>query len=415
LARITSLSGRLVYDSRGDRTVEVEARVDGSVGRASAPAGKSRGRREVEPYPRGGPVEAVKVLRESIAPRIIGQEYNGFTAMDKLLMEIDGTGNYSRIGGNTALAVSIAVTSAYSLSIDEPLYRVIAQETGQEPGLPLPLGNVLGGGRHAGEGAPEIQEYLVIPMNPRTITEAIEANITVHRTLGGILSRRVRGFPLGRGDEGGYAPPISVEAALSAVTEAAQRVGDSMGIRIGVGLDVAAGSIYDPASGRYVLKSQGLYLDRDGFISYIAELAEKAGLVYLEDPLVEDDPDGFAELRRQLPRTLVCGDDLVVTRRDLIEDCIGRGAINAAIIKPNQVGSLYSTWRAVEACLAGGAVPVASHRSGETTDAYLSHLAVGMGCRVIKAGVLGGERIAKANELLRISESIGGSRLRRIY
>ncbi len=414
MGRITSLVGRVVFDSRGDKTIEVEAAVDGVKGRAAAPAGKSRGRREVEPYPAGGPEAAVKVLREKVAPRLVGHEYASFIEFDQLLQEIDGTPNFSNIGGNTALAASVAALTAYAALRGDPPYKLIARETGQEPALPLPLGNVLGGGKHAGQGAPEIQEYLVIPLNPKTIHEAVEANIRVHRRLGEILSRRVSGFPLGKGDEGGYAPPISVEAALDAVKEAAQRVGDEMGVRIGVGLDVAAGSIYDESSRRYVLKSQGLYLDREGFLNYIVELAEKANLVYIEDPFLEDDPDAFAELRKQLPNTLICGDDLVVTRRELIEDCLKKGAINAAIIKPNQVGSLYLTWRAVDACLKGGAVPVASHRSGETTDAYLSHLAVGMGCKVIKAGVLGGERIAKANELVRISEEVGASKVSRI-
>ncbi|GBC71749.1 Enolase [Candidatus Calditenuaceae archaeon HR02] len=414
MGRITSLAGRVVFDSRGDKTIEVEAAVDGVRGRAAAPAGKSRGKREVEPYPPGGPEAAVKILREKVAPRIVGREYYGFIEFDQLLQEIDGTPNFSNIGGNTALATSIAALTAYAALRGESLYKLIARETGQEPALPLPLGNVLGGGKHAGQGAPEIQEYLVIPLDPKTIHEALEANIRTHRKLGEILSRRVSGFPLGKGDEGGYAPPISVEAALDAVREAAQRVGDEMGIRMGVGLDVAAGSIYDESSRRYVLKSQGLYLDREGFLNYIAELAEKASLVYIEDPFLEDDPDAFAELRKLLPNTLICGDDLVVTRRGLIEDYLKKRAINAAIIKPNQVGSLSLTWSAVEACLKGGAVPVASHRSGETNDTYLSHIAVGMGCKVIKAGVLGGERIAKANELVRISEEVGSSKLRRI-
>ncbi|MEM0382220.1 MAG: hypothetical protein QW059_02620 [Nitrososphaerota archaeon] len=414
MARITNLSGRVVFDSRGDKTIEVEVSIDGVKGRAAAPAGKSRGKREVEPYPAGGPEEAVRVLSSVVAPKLVGHEYSSFIELDKTLQEIDGTPSFSKIGGNTALATSVAALSAYAALTGEPIYRIISRETRQEPGLPLPLGNVLGGGKHAGQGAPEIQEYLVIPLNPRTIHEAVEANIRVHRALGEILSKRVGGFPLGKGDEGGYAPPISVEAALEAVKMAADTVEDAMGIRLGMGLDVAAGSIYDESSRRYVLKSQGLYLDREGFLNYLAGLAERVNLVYIEDPFIEDDPDTFAKLRKKLPNTLICGDDLVVTRRELIEDCLRRGAINAAIIKPNQVGSLYLTWQAVEACLQGGAVPVASHRSGETTDTYLSHIAVGMGCKVMKAGVLGGERVAKANELLRIGEEVGASRVRRI-
>ncbi|MEM0444555.1 MAG: phosphopyruvate hydratase [Nitrososphaerota archaeon] len=414
MAKIASISGRVIFDSRGDKTVEVEVSLDGVKGRAAAPAGKSRGKREAEPYPQGGPEEAVRILREKIAPRLVGHEYSGFTTLDQLLQEIDGTQNFANIGGNTALTISVAALSAHASLTGTPLYKQIAKETGQEPVLPLPLGNVLGGGKHAGQGAPEIQEYLVIPLNPKNILEAVEANIRVHRALGAILSRRVSGFPLGKGDEGGYAPPVSVEAALDAVKEAAEKVSDETGVKIGVGLDVAAGSIYDESTRRYVLRSQGLYLDRGGFLNYLSELAEKANLVYIEDPFVEDDPESFAELRKHLPRTLICGDDLVVTRQELIEKCAQMEAINAAIIKPNQVGTLHLTWRAVDACLRRNVVPAASHRSGETVEAYLSHLAVGMGCRVIKAGIMGGERVAKANELIRIGEEIGASKMRRI-
>jgi len=414
LSKIESVRGRVVFDSRGDKTIEAEVVIDGRVGRAGAPAGKSRGRREAEPYPRGGPEEAVRILRREISEKLVGAEYTGFSDLDQLLQEMDGTENFSRIGGNTALAVSVAAAQAYSSAQGVPLYRQILRETGLDAGLPLPLGNALGGGKHAGAGAPEIQEFLVIPLGARNIFQAIEANITVHKRLGSILAKSVAGYPLGKGDEGGYAPPISVEAALECVREAAESVSDEMGIRIGVGLDVAAGSIYNEETRRYEIKSQGLYLSRDGFLSYLAELCDRAGLVYVEDPFVEDDPDSFAALRKQLPNTLICGDDLVVTRHSLIEEYAEKGAINAAIIKPNQVGTLYLTWLAARSCLSRGVVPVASHRSGETTDAYLSHLAVGMGCRVIKSGIMGGERLAKANELIRIGEEIGAESLRRV-
>jgi enolase len=391
--KIESVRGRVVFDSRGDKTIEAEVVIDGRVGRAGAPAGKSRGRREAEPYPRGGPEEAARILQGEIGKKLVGVEYTGFRDLDQLLREIDGTENFSRIGGNTALAVSVAAAQAYSSAQGVPLYRQILRETGLEAGLPLPLGNALGGGKHAGAGAPEIQEFLVIPLGARNIFQAIEANIRVHKRLGSILAKSVAGYPLGKGDEGGYAPPISVEAALECVREAAESVSDEMGIRIGVGLDVAAGSIYNEETRRYEIKSQGLYLSRDGFLSYLAELCDRASLVYVEDPFVEDDPD---------------------SRHSLIDEYAEKGAINAAIIKPNQVGTLYLTWLAARSCLSRGVVPVASHRSGETTDAYLSHVAVGMGCRVIKSGIMGGERLAKANELIRIGEEIGAESLRRV-
>ncbi len=403
---IRDIKGRVVYDSRGDKTIEVEVNIDGHVGQAAAPSGKSRGAREAEPFPRGGPEAAITILRKEINPKLIGIEVDNYDTIDKILADLDGTWNFSRIGGNTALAISIATAIAISKAKGLPLYAYLASTTKSEPAIPLPLGNVIGGGKHAGPGAPEIQEFLVIPRNPNTIDEAIMANIKVHKIVGKLLEEKISNYPLGKGDEGAYAPPIGIEAALDIVYDAAKKVEDELKVKMSIGVDVAGTNIYNPRSDKYVLTSAGLYLDSEGFLQYLAELADKYEIIYIEDPFKEDDYESFRNLSRVLPRAYICGDDLVVTRSELISKAVSLGAIKAAIIKPNQVGTLSLTWDAIKTGKDHGLLLIASHRSGETTDHYLPHIAVGFGCKVIKAGIMGGERIAKANELIRLGEQI---------
>ncbi len=409
--RVEALRARVVFDSRGEKTVEVEVRVDGFTARAAAPSGKSRGRREVRPFAGGGPEGSVVALREA-AEKIVGATLDGPLGIDALLREVDGTEDFSRIGGNAALATSVAAAIAYTGSGGESLYRGLSRYLGVDPGIPLPLSNVLGGGAHAGSGAPEFQEYLLIPVGAEDVMKAIEANVLAYRKLGRLLSQEVRGYPLGKGDEGGYAPPVGNVKALELVARAAEQVSDETGVRIALGLDVAGSNVLDPKSGRYALRSDGLYLSGEEMVSFLGELVDRFGIVYLEDPFSEDAPELFAELQRSVPRAFVCGDDLVVTRPDLIRSAVEAGSIRAAIVKPNQVGLLSVAAESARTCHDLRALPVASHRSGETTDAYLSHFAVGTWCRLIKCGLIGGERMAKLNELLRIGEEIGAERLR---
>ncbi len=409
--KIEALRARVVFDSRGDKTVEVEVTVERYTARAAAPSGKSRGKKEVKPFAEGGAEGSVRALKE-VSGKIVGATMDSPLAIDRLLREIDGTEDFSRIGGNAALAVSVASAIAYAGSGGEPLYKSLSRHLGSDPGIPLPLSNVLGGGAHAGSGAPEFQEYLLIPVGARDVMEAIEANVLAYRKLGKLLSQEVRGYPLGKGDEGGYAPPVGNRKALELVARAAEETSDETGVRIAIGLDVAGSNVFDPKSGRYALRSDGLYLTGEEMVSFLGELVDRFGIVYLEDPFSEDSPELFRELQRSVPKTFVCGDDLVVTRPDLIRSAIESGSVRAAIIKPNQVGLLSVAAESARVCHDLRALPVASHRSGETTDAYLSHFAVGTWCRLIKCGLIGGERMAKLNELLRIGEEIGSSRMR---
>ncbi|MCX8201369.1 MAG: phosphopyruvate hydratase [Candidatus Caldarchaeum sp.] len=397
---ITDADAWVILDSRGSETVEVEL-VSGSVkARASAPSGKSRGSREAVPFPEKGASASVEVFRRLLKAKLVGLDPADQRGVDDLLKKIDGTQLFSKIGGNLAYAVS-ACSAVLAAKLKEiPTWRHISQMSGIKPAYPIPLGNVLGGGSHAGEGAPDIQEFLVFPIKASNVAEAVKANVEIHRRLGQILAKRVGGFGGGKGDEGAFAPPVDDETALKAVKEAA---GDTAY----VGLDVAASSLYDAAKSEYVYRNRQLRRTKQQHFEFLSGLVERYGLRYVEDPFDESDFDGFAEFCRAFPKVLVCGDDLVVTRVELLRKAAEMGAVRAVILKPNQVGTITDTVEAAVEAERRGIVRVVSHRSGETCDDFLSHLAVGLGGKFIKAGVAGGERVAKANELLRIWYSSG--------
>lgn len=399
---ITDVDARVILDSRGSETVEVEL-VSGSVNaRASAPSGKSRGTKEAVPFPEKGAAAAVQILRNVLKPRFVGVDPSDQRGVDELLKKVDGTTIFSNIGGNLAYAFS-ACTSILAARLKQiPAWKHISDLAGSKPAYPIPLGNVLGGGSHAGEGAPDIQEFLVFPIAASNIADAVKINIQIHRRLGGLLSKKVGGFGGGKGDEGAYAPPIDDEKALEAVKEAAENSAH-------LGLDVAASSFYDSAKHEYIYRNRKVTRSKQQHFEFLSSFVEKYGLRYVEDPFDESDFEAFADFCRAFPRLLVCGDDLVVTRVELIRKAAEAKAIRAVILKPNQVGTISDTIEAAREAERHGIVQVVSHRSGETCDHFLAHLAVGLGSKFIKAGVVGGERVAKANELLRIWYSAGDS------
>ncbi len=406
--RIDKARARLVFDSRGDATVEVELEAGGKIARASSPAGKSKGKREVEYYPRNDAAEAVKVFNTTIVPRIVGLDPVDQQSFDATLREIDGTERLERIGGNTAFAASAAASILASLLRGIPTYLHIAEKSGMKPKIPMPLGNVLGGGAHAGEGAPDIQEILVFPTGVKDPLDAVKTNITIHKELGKLLTNLVKGFTKGKGDEGAYAPNMSNDDALEAVKKIVENT-RARGVKVKMGIDMAASNLYDAEQGKYIYRRTGIARTRQQQIDYVVDIVERFGLGYVEDPMAEDDMDGFAELMQQVGnKTLICGDDLLTTNAKQVYEAARRKAVNAMIIKPNQVGTLTDTFAAVKEAERNNIVKVVSHRSGETCSGFLSHLAVGLGAELIKSGVVGGERIAKANELLRIWEASDG-------
>ncbi len=393
---ITEVGLRQVLDSRGNPTVEADVHTEsGGFGRAAAPSGASTGAHEAVERP---PSEAIAAARDHAVPRIEGREYAGDQrSVDRTLRAADGTENFSEIGANAAVAISMATAKAAADVIGAPLFQHLGG-TFRGDDFPVPLGNVVGGGEHAVD-ATDIQEFLAVPIGAPNVTDAVFANARVHAVVGELLE--TRGHVAGKGDEGAWAPRIDDATAFEIVDEAIETVADDVGFEIRMGLDVAATELYDADSDEYV------YGDRtrtpDEQIEYVAELVDEYELVYVEDPLDEEDFAGFAELTDAVgDRTVICGDDLFVTATDRIERGIEAGAANSVLIKPNQIGTLSDAFDAIEIASRNGYVPVVSHRSGETTDTTIAHLAVATDAPYIKTGAVGGERTAKLNELIRI-------------
>ena len=391
---ITEVRLRRILDSRGNPTVEAEIRTEsGGFGRGAAPSGASTGEYEAIERPAE---EAIAKAREVAVPRLEGQVYAGDQrGVDGALRGADGTDDFSEIGANSAVAISMAAAKAAADVLGAPLYQHLGGAfRGRD--FPTPLGNVIGGGEHAAD-ATHIQEFLAAPVGAPSVSDAVFANADVHAEVGEILADR--GIPAAKGDEGAWAPSIDDGEAFEIMDEATSSVADDLGFEIGFGLDVAGAELYEDGAYHYGDDTRS----PDEQIDYIAGLIDEYDLVYVEDPLDEDDYDGFAELtERADDRTLVCGDDLFVTNTERLERGIESGAANSILIKPNQIGTLTDAFDAIELALRNGYDPVVSHRSGETEDTTIAHLAVAVDAPFIKTGTVGGERTAKLNELIRI-------------
>jgi enolase len=396
---ITDVRLRRVLDSRGNPTVEADVLTEsGGFGRAKAPSGASTGEYEAIELPAS---EAIASAREEAVPRLVGDVHAGNQRdVDAALRGADGTDDFSGIGANSAVALSMAAAKAGADVLGAPLFQHLGG-TFRGDEFPTPLGNVVGGGEHAAD-ATHIQEFLVAPVGAPSVTEAVFANAAVHGAVQDEL--QARDIPAAKGDEGAWAPSISDEDAFDVVDAAVETVADEVGFAIRFGLDVAGAELYDEDAGGYVYGDTVRSTDEQ--IDYIADLVAEYDLVYVEDPLDEDDYEGFAELTDRVgDQTLVCGDDLFVTNTERLATGIEAGAGNAILIKPNQIGTLSATVDAIELAVENGYDPVVSHRSGETEDTTIAHLAVATAAPFIKTGAVGGERTAKLNELLRIEDN----------
>jgi enolase len=403
-AAIKNIKARKVYNSRGSPTIEIEISTTKATIRVEAPSGASTGEHEVVSYPQGGVEEAIMLVNDVIAPQLLTFNIKKQEIIDRTLHEIDGTNNFQRIGGNTAFALSLAISKIAASHKNLPFFQHISSD--DSFALPHPLGNVLGGGKHAGSKAPDIQEFLVLPVVVTSFSEAIWANIKVHMRVFTLLEQADINFTGGKGDEGAWAPNLTNIEALNVVTQASEEVSNELGVDIRVGLDVASSSFWDEKKG-YVYNGEGVQRNCGEQLDYILDLINTYNLVYVEDPLHENDFDGFAEITEKAGTCLICGDDLFTTNPERLRQGIQARAGNAIIIKPNQIGTLTETLETVTLANQAGYIPIASHRSGETCDTYLAHLAVGFRCPIVKLGVVGGERTAKINELMRIEERLG--------
>lgn len=386
---------RTILDSRGNETVEAEIYTDCGFGRAAAPSGASTGTYEAKVRP---PREAVEDAEKNLIPSLIGEDTRDQITFDALLRENDGTADFSSIGANVAVALSLACAKAAASSLDLELFRYLGGTFAAD--TPLPLGNVIGGGAHA-PNATSIQEFLVVPTGACGATEGVFVNAAVHKTVKKILQEQ--GRLSGKGDEGAWAPAISDAEAFEIIAEAINTVSDETNVEVRMGIDVAASEMWNGEHYRY----KDAVRSREDQIAYMADLVDHYNLIYIEDPLFEEDFEAFADLTEQVgDRCLICGDDLFVTNVERITKGIETDAANCVLIKPNQIGTLTDTFEAIRLAQENGMESVMSHRSGETTDATIAHLATAFGCIFLKTGVVGGERIAKLNELIRIEELI---------
>ena len=398
---IESTTIRKILDSRGNATVEVELRSGSLTARFASPSGASTGTHEAQAFPRGGVDAAVETFRKEVAPRLKGRDIEDQKGLDRLLREIDGTPNFARIGGNVAVAVSLANAKLAAAAAGQPLFHYLSGGLGRS--MPFPFGNVIGGGRHA-IGGTTIQEFLVVSQSP-SASANVFANARVHGLIKEALMKKFPDDPLGRGDEGAWVAKLDDEDALVLLAETCHDVEKDVGFPVRPAMDLAASEFYD--GGKYHYKAKSLILEKQ--LDFLERLVCDYGVYAVEDPLDQEDFEGFARLTERIgEQCVLIGDDIFVTNVERLKRGIDRKAGNAILIKPNQIGTLSETQATVEMARKAGYKTVVSHRSGETTDDAIAHLAVAFGSLGLKAGTVGGERIAKLNELIRIQEQIQG-------
>lgn len=409
---IDKLWAREILDSRGNPTVEVEATLDGgSLGRAAVPSGASTGAFEAlelrdgqrDRYLGKGVGAAVRNVNERIARAVVGQVFSDLGELDRVLLDLDGTGNKRVLGANAILGVSLAVAKAEAAAADRPLYRFLGGDEAKI--LPVPLMNILNGGEHAANNL-DIQEFMLVPAGASTFREALRMGAEVFHHLKKLLDSR--GLATSVGDEGGFAPNLSSnEQGLKVLTEAIERAGYAPGNDIFLALDVAASEFHE--EGRYVLAGEGRTLDQEEMVGFYEGLIKNYPICSIEDGLGEDDWKGWRVLTERLGHKVqLVGDDLFVTNVEKLRKGIGEHVANAILVKLNQIGSLSETLDTVDEARGADYGIIISHRSGETEDTTIADLAVATGAGQIKAGAPSRtDRVAKYNQLLRIEEALG--------
>ena len=402
---IEDLIARKIFNSRGEETIEVDVITTSGFGRASAPAGKSRGKAEVVYYPQGGVDQAIKKIDDLIAPELAGLNADFQEEIDNTLHEIDGTTNFKGIGGNTAFAISLANAEAAANSHGLLLFQFLGGSTATT--LPCPLGNCISGGQHARGKAPDIQEFLALPHGAETFLEAATANTLIHRKIGDALKKKNTLFSGGKSDEGAWVANINDTDAFEAIAKACEEVGNEMDFECGFGIDAAASSLWKEKEEKYIYEREEKKRDTAEQLEFLIDLIEKYHLTYVEDPFHEEDYESFAELTKKTKNCLICGDDLFTTNNERLNQGIKQKAANAIIIKVNQIGTLTDAAETMQNAQKHGYTTVMSHRSGDTCDWHIAHLAVAFKCPIIKTGVVEGARIAKINELIRIEHFLG--------
>ncbi|MEE3054061.1 MAG: phosphopyruvate hydratase [Planctomycetota bacterium] len=412
--RIEHVQGRQVFDSRGNPTVEADVRLsDGSTGRAAVPSGASTGEHEAlelrdggTDYMGKGVLQAVANINGEISQALIGKDAAEQRSIDEAMIELDGTDGKKRLGANSILGVSMAVARAAAESSGAPLYVHLGSETSSR--LPCPMMNIINGGEHADNNV-DVQEFMILPSGADSFTEAMRTGSEIYHHLKKVLS--ARSLSTAVGDEGGFAPNLgSNEDAVKIIIEAIEAAGYRAGEDVQISLDVAASEFFNKETGQYELTGEGRKLDADEMIEFYAGLVDSYPIFSIEDPLDENDWDGWRKMTSSLgDRIQLVGDDLFVTNIKRLQRGIEEKSANAILIKLNQIGSVSETLDAIELARENGFKNLISHRSGETEDSFIADLAVATEAGLIKTGApCRSDRVAKYNQLLRIEERLAG-------
>jgi enolase len=412
MTSLIDVKAREILDSRGNPTIEVDVLLDcGAKGRAAVPSGASTGTREAlelrdhieNRFLGKGVLNAVANVNEVIAPEIMGCDALDQAGLDRIMLDIDGTGNKSRLGANAILGVSMAVARAAAEALEIPLYQYLGGMNARV--LPVPMMNVINGGAHAANNL-DIQEFMILPFGAQSICEAVRMGAETFHHLAKILKKK--GLSTAVGDEGGFAPNLnSNDQALEYIMTAIEAAGYRPGKDIGIALDVAASELYK--DGKYEFQSENKKLSSLELIDYYEGLVNKYPLYSIEDGLAEQDWDSWVLMTERLGKRIqIVGDDVFVTNPDIFRNGIERGIGNSILIKLNQIGTLTETLDTIQMAKDSGYTTVVSHRSGETEDSFIADLAVGVNAGQIKTGSMSrSDRIAKYNQLIRIEESLG--------
>lgn len=416
MSLITNVHARQILDSRGNPTVEVDVITEnGFIGRAAVPSGASTGKYEAvelrdadkNVYLGKGVLNAVKNVNNALAPELLGIDVFEQNAIDRLMIDIDGTDNKAKIGANAILGVSLAVAKAAAQESAQPLYRYIGGVNANT--LPIPMMNILNGGEHA-DNKIDFQEFMVMPTGAATFSESLRWGVEIFHNLKDVL--KSKGYSTNVGDEGGFAPNIgSNEEAIETVLKAIESAGFTPGQDVYIAMDAAASEFYDAKTGIYSFKSDGRQFTSEELVNYWIDWTKKYPILSIEDGLDEDDWTGWEALTRAVgDKVQLVGDDLFVTNVNRLKTGIEKNIANSILVKVNQIGSLTETIDAVSLAQTNGFTSVMSHRSGETEDYTIADLAVALNCGQIKTGSASrSDRIAKYNQLLRIEEELGSN------
>lgn len=409
---ISQILARQILDSRGNPTVEVDVKLTtGHSGRSAVPSGASTGSKEALELRDGGDdwmgkavLHAVNNIRQIIAPAVYHRQFRSIAELDQLMIDLDTTPTKSQLGANAILAVSLAAAKAVANSLGLELWQYLAQIAGTAPCLPMPMMNVMNGGAHA-DGSSDFQEYMIVPVGARDFTQVLKIGTEVFHHLKTVLKKH--DYATTVGDEGGFAPSLKHgnHEPLELITEAVKLAGYQLGSDVKFALDIASSEIYH--DGVYQLKTENLELNSEQLIDKFADWLTRFPIASIEDGLDENDWAGWQQLTARLgDKIQLVGDDLLVTNPNILLKAIEKKACNAILIKPNQIGTLSETIEAIKIAQSAGFKVIISHRSGETEDTTIAHLAVGLGAGQIKTGSLSRtDRICKYNEILRIAEA----------